>query len=87
MKKLILIAALALASSGAFAQSSQGQGAGQAGTNGTSSTTPNSPAAQNGIRDGATTGTNGAKRTGGANAQAHEPSTPGPAAQSPSNTK
>jgi hypothetical protein len=87
MKKLILIGALALASSGAFAQSSQSQGGGQAGTNGTTSTTPNSPAMQNGMRNGATTGTNSATRTGGANSQPHEPSTTGPAAQSPANTK
>jgi hypothetical protein len=87
MKKLILIGALVLASSSAFAQSSQGQGGGQAGTNGTSSTTPNSPAMQNGMRQGTTTGTSGAMRNGGANPQAHQPSTTGPAAQSPANTK
>jgi hypothetical protein len=88
MKKLILIGALALASSGAFAQSSQSQGGGQAGTNGTTSTTPNSPATQNGMRNGGTTGSNGAMRSGGAdNSQAHQPSTTGPAAQSPANTK
>jgi hypothetical protein len=86
MKKLILIGALVLASSAAFAQSSQSQGAGQAGTNGTSSTTPNSPAAQNGMREGSTTGTNRAMRNGDSS-KAHQPSTTGPAGQTPSNTK
>jgi hypothetical protein len=87
MKKLILIGALALASSGAFAQSSQSQGGGQAGTNGTSSTTPNSPAAQDGMRNGTTTGANGTMRSGGANLDAHQPSTTGPAGQTPTSTK
>ena len=82
MKKLILIGALMLASTGAFAQSSQAQGGGQAGTNGTSSTTPNSPAAQNGMRQGTTTGANGTMRSS-TNSDAHQPSTTGPAGQTP----
>jgi uncharacterized protein YdeI (BOF family) len=86
MKKLALIGALMLASTAAFAQSSQPQGGGQAGTNGTSSTTPNSPAAQDGMRQGTTTGTNGAMRSG-ANSDAHQPSTTGPGGQTPTGTK
>ena len=87
MKKLVLIGALMLASSSAFAQSSQSQGGGQAGTNGTSSTTPNSPAMQKGTRERGTTGSN-AMRSGGAdNSQAHQPSTTGPSPQSPTMSK
>jgi hypothetical protein len=86
MKKLVLIGALMLASTGAFAQASQSQGGGQAGTNGTSSTTPNSPAAQNDMRKGTTTGANGAMRSG-ASTEAHQPSTTGPAGQTPTGAK
>jgi hypothetical protein len=79
MKKLVLIGALMLASSAAFAQSSQSQGGAQAGTNGNASTTPNSPAAQNSMREGATTGS-GAMRSG--TESARQPSTTGPSTQS-----
>lgn len=57
MKKLILVGALALMSSGAWAQPSQSQGGAQAGTGGTSSTTPG--AMQNGSTGGMTNGTTG----------------------------
>jgi hypothetical protein len=53
MKKVILIVALMLVSSGAFAQSSQSQGGGQAGTNGNAATAPDNPAMQNGMREAA----------------------------------
>jgi hypothetical protein len=87
MKKLALIGALMLASTAAFAQASQSQGGGQAGTNGTSSTTPNSPAAQNDMRNGTTTGANGAMRNGTSSSEAHQPSTTGPAPQSSTMSK
>jgi len=84
MKKFILVGVLALASSGAFAQASQGQGGAQAGTNGNAATTSNSSAMQNGVQEGATTGTNSREPVINANgSQAHEPSATGPSPQAP----
>jgi hypothetical protein len=63
MKKLILVSAVALMSSGAFAQSSQSQGGAQAGTNGNVAATPNGQVRQNGMRDG-TVGMSSGMQTG-----------------------
>jgi hypothetical protein len=88
MKKFILIGALVLASSGAFAQSSQGQGGAQAGTNGNAATTPNSATTQNGMREGDTTGINGGAPSGGvSSSQPHQPSATGPPPQAPATTR
>jgi hypothetical protein len=65
MKKLILVGALALMSSGAFAQSSQGQGAAQAGTNGNGANAPGSAMQSSGeIRTGTTGSNTGMQSTG-----------------------
>jgi hypothetical protein len=87
MKKFILISVLVLASSGALAQSSQGQGGAQAGTNGNVSTTPNSPAMQNGMREGGTTGINSGAPNNANSSQAHQPSATGPSPQAPAATR
>jgi hypothetical protein len=61
MKKLILVGALALMTSGAaFAQASQGQAAGQAGVNGNAANTPENTMRSDGMRsDGMRSGTVG----------------------------
>jgi hypothetical protein len=60
MKKLLLIAALALVSSSALAQSDQGQAGAKNGTTGNPAATASDPAKpdgmRDGIREGATTG-------------------------------
>jgi hypothetical protein len=82
MKSLILVSALAIISSGAFAQSSQSQGGAQAGTNGNAATAPAAPAAQNGMRTG-TTGMNSGMKSSGPNGSANDRPTAkgGPAGQ------
>ena len=62
MKKLLLIGAITLMSSAAFAQPSQSQGGAQAGTNGTADTTNSgamsNPGRANDMTKGTTSGTN-----------------------------
>jgi hypothetical protein len=91
MKKLIVIGALAVISSGAFAQSSQGQGGAQAGTNGNASTTPNStamqPTVQDRMREGATTGNGTSMQKGENTSQPYQPSTTGHSTQAPTSNK
>jgi hypothetical protein len=77
MKKLILIGTFLLVSSGAFAQSSQGQGGAQAGTNGNAATTPNSPPAATGSM----------QTNGSSGSTPYQPSTTGPSAQAPTPAK
>jgi hypothetical protein len=67
MKKVLLISALMLTSSGAWAQSSQGQSGAQAGTNGNADTTMQSGAPPNGMREGTTSGMSPGSQTGSAN--------------------
>jgi hypothetical protein len=86
MKKFILISVLVLASSGALAQSSQGQGGAQAGTNGNVSTTLSNPAMQNGMRE-STTGINSGAPNNANSSQAHQPSATGPSPQAPATTR
>jgi hypothetical protein len=65
MKELILVGVLALMSSGAWAQSSQGQGAAQAGTNGNGANAPGSAMQSSGeIRTGTTRSNTGMQNTG-----------------------
>ncbi|HZC95993.1 MAG TPA: hypothetical protein VE267_07695 [Bradyrhizobium sp.] len=64
MKKLILGVAIAsMASSLAFAQSSQGQAAGQAGVSGNATTAPDSTMSKDGMRHGSSGLTTGASRS------------------------
>ena len=67
MKKLLLAGAVALVSSGAFAQTSQGQGAAAAGTNGNGANAPGA-AMQNGSMDRSTTGMNSGMQNGAGSA-------------------
>jgi hypothetical protein len=82
MKKLIFAGALAIITSGAFAQSSQSQGGAQAGTNGNATTAPSGTAMQNGMRSG-TTGMNSGMKSSGPNGTANDRPTAkgGPAGQ------
>jgi hypothetical protein len=82
MKKLILVSALAIVSSGALAQSSQSQGGAQPGTNGNAATAPRGAAMQNGTRGG-TTGMNSGMKSSGPNGTANARPTAkgGPAGQ------
>jgi hypothetical protein len=71
MKKLLLIGALALASSGAFAQSNQGQGANMGSDRNPAAAAPKSDTST-GMHQGATTGT-GTSKTGSANGAPNAP--------------
>jgi hypothetical protein len=70
MKKLILVGALALMSSGAFAQTSQGQGGAQAGTNGSAANAPGSAMQSSGETRTGTTGSNTGMQSTGPNGSA-----------------
>src|ERR1700760_4142420 len=74
MKKILLASAIALISSGAFAQSSQGQGAAAAGTNGNGANAPGAAMQNgnmgNGSMGAGTTGMNSGMQSTGPNGSA-----------------
>lgn len=86
MKKMILVGALALVTSGAFAQSSQSQGGGQAGTNGNAANAPGSAMQSSGMNRTETTGSNTGMQSTGPNGTAGDRPTAksGPAGGDPS---